>query len=138
LPADIALVSMFSRKLCMFAGILNSTQCTQVPIGASGSSTVSAKDCVLAGGSFHASAGEMFFPTHEYFAGMDCPFANASLVKVRDMVASVADDSDSDVGSAEGWGVVVAEEVQAARIMELNIKLLKMIRFILNFLFLPG
>jgi hypothetical protein len=99
---------------------------------------MSAKDCVPAGGSFHASAGEMFFPTHEYLAGMDCPFANASLVKVRDMVASVADDSDSDVGSTEDWGVVVAEEVQAARIMELNIKLLKMIRFILNFLFLPG
>jgi hypothetical protein len=54
------------------------------------------------------------------------------------MVASVADDSDSDIGSAEGWDVVVAEEVQAARTMELNIKLLKMIRLILNFLFLPG
>ena len=60
---------------------------------------MSAKDCVPAGGSFHASAGEIFFPTHEYLAGMDCPFANASLVKVRDMVASVAGDFDLDVGS---------------------------------------
>jgi hypothetical protein len=82
---------------------------------------MSAKDCVPAGGSFHARAGEMFFPTHEYFAGMDCPFANASLVNVRDMVASVAGDSAVDV--AEGWGVVVAEDVQDTRIMEINIKL---------------
>ena len=99
---------------------------------------MSAKDCVPAGGSFHASAGEMFFPTHEYFAGMDCPFANASLVKVRDMVASVALDSDSGVDVAEGWAVVVPEDVQDARIIEINIKLVKMIRLILNFLFLLG
>src|SRR4030095_7514687 len=114
---------MFSGRLRVFTGILNSTQCTHVPIGASGSSTMSAKDCVPAGGSFHASAGEMFFPIHEYFAGMDCPFANASLVNVRDMVASVAADSDSDVDIAEGWGVVVTEDVQDAMIMEINIKL---------------
>src|SRR5258705_6133873 len=102
MQADIALVSMFSCKLCVFAGILSSTQCIHVPIGASGSSTMSANDCVPVGGSFHASAGEMFFPTHEYLAGMDCPFANASLVNVRDMVASVVVDSDSAVDVAEG------------------------------------
>jgi hypothetical protein len=42
----------------------------------------------------------MFLPTHEYLAGMDCPFANASLVKVRDMVASVAGISDVGVDTA--------------------------------------
>ena len=67
----------------MSAGMLNNTQWTQVPIGASGSSTMSAKDCVPAGGSFQASAGEMFFPLQEYLAGMDCPFMNASLVRVK-------------------------------------------------------
>jgi hypothetical protein len=53
------------------------------------------------------------------------------------MVASVADDSnsDSDVDVAEGWDVVVTEDEQDARIMEINIKLVKMIRLILNFLF---
>jgi len=60
--------------------MLNKTQCTQVLPGASGSSTINAKDCVPTGGSVHASAGEMFLPMQEYFAGMDCPFANASLV----------------------------------------------------------
>ena len=30
----------------------------------------------------------MFLPMQEYFAGMDCPFANASLVSCRDMLAS--------------------------------------------------
>jgi len=56
------------------------------------------------------------------------------------MVASVAvdSDSDSDVDVIETWDVVVAEEVQDARIMGINIKLLKMICLILNFLFLPG
>jgi hypothetical protein len=70
--------------------MLNKTQCTHVPIGASGSSTINAKDWVPAGGSFHARAGEIFFPMQEYFAGMDCPFPNASLVSASDMVASVA------------------------------------------------
>jgi len=106
----------------VFAGMLNRTQWTHVPIGASGSSTMSAKDCVAAGGSFHVSPGEIFFPTHEYLAGMDCPFANASLVKVRDMVASVAVDSDPDMDVPESWGVVVAEDEQAVRKMEINIK----------------
>jgi hypothetical protein len=84
---------------------------------------MSAKDWVPAGGSFHASAGEMFFPTHEYFAGIDCPFANASLVNVRDMVASVAVDSDSDIDVAEGCAVVVVEDEQDVRITEINSKL---------------
>jgi hypothetical protein len=48
-----------------------------------------AKDCVPAGGSFHVSAGEMLRPIQEYFAGIDCPFANASLLSSRDMSASV-------------------------------------------------
>jgi hypothetical protein len=34
------------------------------------------------------SAGDTFFPTQEYFAGMDCPFTNASLFRSRDMSAS--------------------------------------------------
>jgi len=84
---------------------------------------MSAKDCVPSGGSFHASAGEMFFPTHEYFAGIDCPFANALLVNVRDMVASVAVDSDSDVDVAEGWDVVVAEVEHDASMIDNNVRL---------------
>jgi hypothetical protein len=51
---------------------------------------MSAKDCVPAGGSLQAKAGEIFRPVQAYLAGMDCPFTNASLVKVRDMVVSMA------------------------------------------------
>jgi len=51
------------------------------------------------------------------------------------MVASVAIDSDSDVDVAEGWGVVVTGDVQDARMMAINVKLYKMIRLILSFLF---
>src|SRR4026208_2361836 len=113
----MALLSAFSCRLCVLAGMLNRTQWTQVPIGASGSSTRRAKDFVPAGGSFQVRAGEMFFPTHEYLAGMDCPFANASLVNVRDMVASVAGISvtavsDAAVGVAETSDVLVTEDVQ--------------------------
>src|SRR5262245_28946839 len=123
----MALVSAFSCRLLMFAGRLNNTQWTQVPIGASGSSTISARDFVPAGGSFQERPGEMFLPMQEYLAGMDCPFANASLVKLRDMVASVegisfAVDGDSDVAGAE--------DVQDASVMEINIKLIRRIRLI--------
>jgi hypothetical protein len=55
---------------------------------------MSAKDCVPEGGSFQDRAGEMFLPVQAYFAGMDCPFTNASLVSSRDMVASVEEISD--------------------------------------------
>jgi hypothetical protein len=84
---------------------------------------MSAKDRVPAGGSSHASPGEIFFPLHEYLAGMDCPFANASLVNLKDIGTSVAVDSDPDMDVPEGWGVVVAEDEQAVRRMEINIKL---------------
>ena len=106
LPADIALLSALSCRLPVLAGMLNKTQWTQVPIGASGSSTMRAKDFVPAGESFQARAGEMFLPTHEYLAGMDCPFVNASLVNVRDMVASVTGISVAAVSDA---GVDVIE-----------------------------
>jgi hypothetical protein len=38
------------------------------------------------------------------------------------MVASVAVDSDPDMDVPESWGVVVAEDEQAVRKMEINIK----------------
>jgi hypothetical protein len=67
---------------------------------------MSAKDLAPEGGSSQVSEGEMFFPTHEYFAGMDCPFVNASLVKVRDIFTSVEVISVVDVSDA---GVDVIE-----------------------------
>src|SRR5919197_2263590 len=104
LPTDTALVSALSCKLRASTGRLNNTQCTHVPMGASGSSTINAKDFVPAGGSFHARAGEIFLPMQEYLAGMDCPFANASLVRLRDMVASIVGDSEviEDEDAGEG------------------------------------
>jgi len=49
------------------------------------------------------------------------------------MVASVPIDSDSDV-VVGSWGV--AEDVQDARMMDINDKLVKVNRLILSFLFL--
>jgi hypothetical protein len=64
---------------------------------------------VLAGGSVHARAGEIFLPTHEYFAGMDCPWANASLVNLKDMFASVVGSSVAGDVVADVIGSVVAD-----------------------------
>ena len=86
------------------------------------------------GGFIPGEAGEIFVPTHEYFAGIDCPVANASLVKVRDMVASVPVDSDSGKLAAEGCNVLVPDVAQADNIIQMNVKVVKMICLILNFL----
>src|SRR6266498_1525751 len=98
LPADIAPVSALSCRLRASVGMLYKTQCTHVPAGASGSSTISANDPVPAGGSFHVRAGEMFLPVQVYFAGMDCPLANASLLISIAIAASVASFVDISVG----------------------------------------
>ena len=73
---------------------------------------INAKDCVPAGESFQARAGEMFLPTHEYLAGMDCPFVNASLVNLKDISASVVGSIVSGRVAA-GSGEFVVEDVQA-------------------------
>jgi hypothetical protein len=73
-----------------------------------------AKDCVPGGGSFHARAGERFLPVQAYFAGIDCPFMNASLVSVRDMLASIV-EVDSETGDS-GSGDGEAAGAQAVRI----------------------
>jgi hypothetical protein len=64
----------------------------------------------------------MFLPVQAYFAGMDCPLMNASLVSSRDIVASVADDADVAVGSgtAVAWMVSVTEDEHDANKMDVN------------------
>jgi hypothetical protein len=47
---------------------------------------------------------------------------------------SVVSDCDSDAAGAEGWDVFVAEEAQDASVKETNIELVRIIRFISNFL----
>jgi hypothetical protein len=81
---------------------------------------MSAKDCVPTGGSFHARGGEMFFPVQAYFAGIDCPFVNASLVSSRDIFASFAGRSVA-MGS-EGVASVVGlvEDVHDVSRMDIN------------------
>src|SRR5688572_22208655 len=120
-PTKIAFGSMFfpvtgksSCRLRESADMLNRTQCTQVPIGASGSSMIRAKDCVPEGGSFQARAGEIFLPVQAYLAGMDWPFRNASLVSARDMVASVEGVSDGADAGDVAMVSDVAVAVQAA------------------------
>jgi hypothetical protein len=85
---------------------------------------MSANDCVPEGGSFQKRAGEMFLPVQAYFAGMDCPFTNASLVSSRDIVASVAGISDvltgAEVGTVSGEGATVVAGVHDAMRLESN------------------
>src|SRR5690349_5641050 len=91
-PTDRLLVSAFSCKLVVPEGMLYTTQCTHVPPGASGSSAMSAYDCVPEGALLQARAGEMLLPLQLYFTGMDCPFANASLLNSIDIAASVGSE----------------------------------------------
>src|SRR5262245_62171711 len=60
----------------------NSTQCVNVPPGASGSSAISAKLCA-AGAPSQRSGGETSAPSQVYVAGIAAPSANAVLVSVK-------------------------------------------------------
>src|ERR1051326_8278307 len=64
-------------------GIPYSSQCTNVPDGASGSSTISARLTAFDEAPSHSSGGEMFPPFFEYFSGILPPLLNAPLVNLR-------------------------------------------------------
>src|SRR5690606_656907 len=56
------------------------TQCVNVPLGASGSSMMSAKLCACSGISENVSGGLTFWPSQVYFSGMLSPCWKAVLV----------------------------------------------------------
>jgi hypothetical protein len=92
---------------------------------------IKAKDCVPAGGSFQARAGEMFLPMQEYFAGMDCPLVNASLVNLKDISASNVDSIVPDALASGSDVAVAVEDAQAERGIEIKINKNKIVCFIL-------
>src|SRR5262249_33597814 len=59
--------------------MLNTTQCTNVPPCASGSSTTSASAFALSGTPSHAIGGDTPLPSHVYICGTRVPFAKAAL-----------------------------------------------------------
>src|SRR5260370_34339780 len=61
-------------------GISYKTQCTQVPAGASGSSMISAKLSVFAGGLFHSRFGEMSCASHVNLLGITSPSEKSGFV----------------------------------------------------------
>jgi hypothetical protein len=64
----------------MVPGRLKSTQCTQVPTGASGSSQISAYAFVPSGTSVHSRGGETSMPSQVYLLGMNAPSSKAELL----------------------------------------------------------
>ena len=60
--------------------MLYTTQCTQVPCGASGSSQINAKVFVPAGLSDHSRGGEISRLSQVYLAGIVSPSLNAELL----------------------------------------------------------
>jgi hypothetical protein len=68
----------------------------------------------------------------EYFAGMDCPFPNASLVSSRDMVASVTGNSFL---AGDSVGLVVDAHAVITAASMLDMKPQKIIRLIIIVLF---
>jgi hypothetical protein len=61
--------------------MVQASQCVNVPTGASGSSTTSARARVPASRSVHDSGGETSWPSHAWRCGMASPCANASLLR---------------------------------------------------------
>jgi hypothetical protein len=55
-------------------------QCVNVPIGASGSSQISAKLFVFVGAPLHCNGGETSSPCPVYLSGIVCPSWNAVLL----------------------------------------------------------
>src|SRR5690349_11946279 len=98
-PSISASTGMAASNPRAEAGRLYTTQCTQVP-PASGSSMISTKLCVPAGGSVQVSWGEVFSPSQENETGIASPSAKAGLLITR-LGASVAVGGIAvDVGSA--------------------------------------
>lgn len=60
-------------------------QCVHVPLGASGSSTISANECAAGETPSQISAGDKSAPQHVYFLGISLPFANTVAFSTRDI-----------------------------------------------------
>lgn len=74
-----------SGRLAGCGGTFQITQCVHVPIGASGSSAITAMDLVPAGVLLQDSAGETSAPEHVNRAGISLPFGNAAVDSTIDM-----------------------------------------------------
>src|SRR5271166_2903794 len=81
------LLGAFSSSRCALDGMFHMTQCTQVPTGASGSSTIKAKLVVWVGCPLQLRAGEISVPWQVYWLGMAAPEANAGLASVKVVIA---------------------------------------------------
>src|SRR4051812_20151722 len=79
-------------------GRSNTIQWSKVPLGASGSSTMSANEAVPNGAPLQVSGGEIFSPSQEYCFGIDTFARNAELVSVN-----------ASPFAAEPTGVVVGD-----------------------------
>src|SRR2546427_4798671 len=77
--AGASRLSTFSASCVVAAGRSYSTQCTQVPAGASGSSAISAKVTVPGGAPLQLSDGDTSAPSHVYLPGMVAPSLKAGL-----------------------------------------------------------
>ncbi len=71
--------AIFSGNARNVGGRFQTTQCTHVPAGASGSSTINARLFVPSGGVDHFRSGEKFSPWHVYCLGIEERSAKAEL-----------------------------------------------------------
>jgi hypothetical protein len=60
-------------------------QCVHVPLGASGSSTISANECTAGETPLQLSAGDKSAPLHVCLFEISPPFANAVVFSARDI-----------------------------------------------------
>jgi len=74
-----------SGNAVRWAGMFQINQCVQVPLGASGSSTISASESAAGETPFQLSAGDKSAPSHVCRFGISPPFANAVAFIARDI-----------------------------------------------------
>jgi hypothetical protein len=110
----------FSERLLSLAGILKITQCVKMPLGASGSSIISATLFVSLGAPLQVKGGEIPSPTQVYLEGMRPPSWNTGLVRTMpdgNCVTTVADVAKTiRVPVIDCWDTKDGDEVSELRI----------------------
>jgi len=85
---------IFLSNFVLDGGIFHITQCTHVPIGASGSSSIIANDFVAEFALVQFNDGEMLLPSHVYSIGIVPPFLNELLVMLKAIALSPYDNTN--------------------------------------------
>src|SRR5271156_4541647 len=98
--SSVSPLAVPASRRCVRAGRSYSTQWTQSPDGASGSSTTTAIVWVFLGTPVHPSGGDWSAPVQVYAAGIVAPAAKAELFRWSDWADALDSDRARNVSAA--------------------------------------